>query len=364
MKRDDPLRVRLDVAGYYSAGLQISSQTIFPSFFVPEEVALVTNHGIAKVDEPVIEWQAQTMVTRTPKESCLPDFLGLASANPNKIEAFARRWGVLANQVVGRFDIFLADQGGGIAIPGPVLTDQVCEPISVYTRLARQYRALLALAADLSSGTSTRMEDWGDALQREKPSEFQWKDAALDAVDVGFERFLLANLVTGLLDEVTALPVVCWTDKARLGITLSGSGLAQATEQNDNAERAYHLYANLKAFGSGVGGSGAYRIAGFNAFDSWSSGSGIFSKTNSESILTMRLISSSYPLNRALLYELAAMLSSVTGVARCDICGQPFRPTRVPARNRRKYCEKAECKREGRKPVERASKARLKAKKL
>lgn len=237
--------------------VQITTSLLPVPLLLPKIVMLRRDVAGVTISWPI---GAITAEIRSATEGCLLAFLELATASDEQVVNFAKAWGVLAlENVQQRYEVeeqFLHDalpvtvstndihanmlrqsagfkehfgenltQGVNTGNQGssekqklweewPVVWD--CEPVDVYRRFALQARALLQIAAKLSSEHVAGLELWQQAIRPDAPAEFHWpttkgfrKDCQPEH-DLAIQRHLLARLVTIWIEKGSLHPQFTW----------------------------------------------------------------------------------------------------------------------------------------------------------
>ena len=202
-------------------------------------------------------------------------------------------------------------------------------PTSEYREKARQFRAIILLAADFLSGKPSQMEDWNGALRVGKAvgrADLIRRHGVTKARLQASERLIWSKLVSDLLHQAMELPVVIWNKSAGPQITLNG----------------------LPVSANEISSADIPVADGF--VDEWD----IFENV----MWNFRARRSSVPPNAqlftALTYQMVASVTSRHGVYRCDNCGKPFSSDRRLRADRKRFCGRS-CSNEGHREVERRS---------
>jgi hypothetical protein len=159
----------------------------------------------------------------TPGPGLLEDFVRLADAPPERIERYARRWGVLSICQHGLLshgpDAGPADQTGlGNECRPLGWPAAPREPLEAWRHCARALQAILSLAARLGRGELGRPEDW-QALFPAEPTVPWWRRSVSSE-----KSFLALTFTTQFLDVAQVRPVWLWSEKTP-GIRLRSNGL-------------------------------------------------------------------------------------------------------------------------------------------
>ena len=331
--------------------VQITTSLLPVPLLLPKVVILRQDEAGATVSWPTGELGVEM---RSSTEGCLTAFLELATANDDQVAIFAKAWGVLAlENVQQRYEVeeqFLSDAplvgvsnldiyasmiqqspgfkkifgemtslGAGATSEDsneegkrwrkwPVVWD--CEPVDVYRRFALQARALLQIAAKLSSEQLASLELWQQAIRPDAPADFHWPTAAdfrehcRPDHDLEVQRHLLGKLVTGWIEKGSLHPQFTWVE-------------------NDNPQVVFNV--DLR-----YGGEDFARISKL-----WHSERSLFraGKTDKSS--------QTMPLFNLLTLQLLALLTSRNGLHVCDGegCANVFTPEGRKARHDCKsYC--------------------------
>jgi len=257
MRSARPILRSMEYADMATKPKKVQITTALPDvpLLLPKVVILRRDDGGAMVSWPAKEMAAKA---RSSSEGCLTAFLELAQAGDEQVVEYARGWGALLLENVERRykdeEQFISDAAPVAASnmdiqfnmikqsPGfrefvahrqeeglnraseeeyqwkswPVSWD--CEPTDVYRRYATQARALLQIAAKLSTDEVAELELWQQAIRPDAPEEFHWptsedfRKQCRPQRDLEVQRHLLGKLVTGWIEKSSLHPQFMWTE--------------------------------------------------------------------------------------------------------------------------------------------------------
>lgn len=259
---------------------------------VPDSIELDFGPGDDQSDPtyPRLVWRIEEVRWSPALSRCLDGFWRLADAQPLEILAFARTWGVL-----GICDHWKPRNHGGqrcdyLGLGG----ETYWEPVEAWYRYARQVRAILSVACDLLDGRQSRSEDWA-TIEAAEPTIQQMREG-------------MPGNLPSIRRRRPSLTVEYWAPSP-------GSPV-----EHQRAE---------------LGG----------ALDHWLTYAAVSARVRWWPAPTLVTTLEYRGLVGALGTQLAAAVTSPSGLLRCDACSAPFSPDRRPRRGRRRYC--AQCRESG-----------------
>lgn len=183
-------------------------------WFVDRGVELVTD----KTGAPALRWRSVRELLKgrelprvTEDPSVLDAFAALATATPERVLAFARKYGML--QLCKHGMRSLHDSRPSRVVVCGALNP---EPVAVYTALAGEVQAILRLAARARSGRPGRPQDWDLLAGEPVPRDFQTAQHARSLVTLSIQRWF---------EDSGVRPRFTWDKQGQPEVRLGGAGV-------------------------------------------------------------------------------------------------------------------------------------------